>query len=59
MISSLGGIAAMVSPVLVGSIKASTGSLYIAFDVIAGLLVLGSLILLLGIPARLLHEHRS
>ncbi|WP_422420392.1 MFS transporter [Pseudomonas sp. GZD-222] len=59
LISSLGGIAAMVSPVLVGSIKVSTGSLYIAFDVIAGLLVVGSLILLLGIPARLLREHRG
>lgn len=56
LISSLGGIAAMIAPVLVGSIKTQTGSLFIAFDVIAGLLVFGAAVLLLGIPARLLRE---
>lgn len=57
LISSLGGIAAMIAPVLVGAVKTQTGSLFIAFDVIAGLLVLGATVLLLGIPAKLLHEH--
>ncbi|WP_433735500.1 MFS transporter [Pseudomonas putida] len=56
LISSLGGIAAMIAPVLVGSIKTQTGSLFVAFDVIAGLLVLGAIVLLLGIPSRVLHE---
>jgi len=56
LISTLGGIAAMIAPVLVGAVKTRTGSLFVAFDVIAGLLVLGALVLLLGIPARLLRE---
>ncbi|MFV3291603.1 MFS transporter [Pseudomonas sp. NY11955] len=56
LISTLGGIAAMIAPVLVGAVKTHTGSLFVAFDVIAGLLVLGALVLLLGIPARLLRE---
>ncbi len=59
LISSLGGIAAMVSPVLVGGIKTQTGSLYLAFDVIAGLLVIGASVLLLAIPARVLRGHRA
>ncbi|NUU38266.1 MFS transporter [Pseudomonas sp. C2B4] len=57
LISSLGGIAAMVAPVLVGAVKTQTGSLFVAFDVIAGLLVFGATVLLLGIPAKVLHEH--
>ncbi|WP_160107117.1 MFS transporter [Pseudomonas izuensis] len=59
LISSLGGIAAMIAPVLVGAVKTRTGSLFVAFDVIAGLLVFGATVLLLGIPAKLLHERTS
>lgn len=59
LISTLGGIAAMIAPVLVGTIKTRTGSLFLAFDVIAALLVLGALVLLLGIPAKLLRERRQ
>ncbi len=58
-ISSLGGIAAFLTPNLVGQIAARTGSLYLAFSIIAVLLVLGALVLLIGIPARALHQHKA
>lgn len=55
-ISSMGHLAGALSQTAVGAIKSATGSLYLAFDVIAGLLVLGALVLLIGIPARRLQE---
>lgn len=59
LISTLGGLAAVLSPVLVGTIKTQSGSIYLAFTVIAVLLVIGAITLLLGIPARLLREKKS
>lgn len=56
LISTLGGMAAVLSPVLVGAIKTQSGSIYLAFTVIAILLVIGAITLLLGIPARLLRD---
>lgn len=59
LISTLGGMAAVLSPVLVGTIKTQSGSIYLAFTVISILLVIGAITLLLGIPARLLREKQS
>ena len=59
LISTLGGMAAVLSPILVGTIKTQTGSIYMAFSVIALLLVIGAVTLLLGIPARLLRDTKS
>jgi nitrate/nitrite transporter NarK len=49
VISAIGGLAGVISQIVVGAIKSSTGSLYLAFDVIAATLVTGALILLVGI----------
>jgi len=58
VISSMGNLAGVFSQVMVGAIKTSSGSLYLAFDVIGAVLLLGALVLLVGIPARALHERR-
>lgn len=52
IISSLGNFAGVLSQTAVGAVKTTTGSLYLAFDLIAVLLVLGTLLLLIAIPAR-------
>ncbi|MNV77183.1 putative metabolite transport protein NicT [compost metagenome] len=52
IISSIGNLAGVLSQTAVGAVKTATGSLYLAFDLIAVLLVLGALLLLIGIPAR-------
>ena len=59
LVSTLGGMAAVLSPILVCAIKTQSGSIYMAFSVIAVLLVIGAITLLLGIPARLLREHKA
>jgi len=59
LISSMGNFAGVVSQMAVGAIKSATGSLYMAFDVVAAMLVLGALVLLIAIPVRLLHERRA
>ncbi|MCY1406471.1 putative metabolite transport protein NicT [compost metagenome] len=59
LISSLGHLAGVLSQAMVGAIKSATGDLYLAFDVIAIALVVGALVLLIGIPARCLHERRG
>ncbi|MGY2184529.1 putative metabolite transport protein NicT [compost metagenome] len=56
VISCIGGMAGVVSQIVVGAIKSATGDLYLAFDVIAGVLVVGAVVLLVGIPARQLTE---
>lgn len=58
LISTLGGMAAVLSPILVGSIKTQSGSIFLAFSVIAVLLVIGAVTLILGIPKRLLKEKK-
>ncbi|MHC2144418.1 MFS transporter [Pseudomonas sp. 210_17 TE3656] len=60
IISSLGNIAGVLSQTAVGAVKTATGSLYLAFDLIAVLLVLGTLLLLIAIPAaRLAPEGKA
>lgn len=57
LISSLGNLAGFLSQTAVGALKAATGSLYLAFDLIAVLLVLGALLLLIAIPTARLRAH--
>jgi ACS family phthalate transporter-like MFS transporter len=59
VISSLGNLAGVLSQAAVGSIKSATGSLYLAFDVMALVMVLGALVLLIGIPAHALKDRRD
>ncbi len=60
IISSLGNIAGVLSQTAVGAVKTATGSLYLAFDLIAVLLVVGTLLLLIAIPAaRLVPEGKA
>lgn len=56
VVSCIGGMAGVISQVVVGAIKSATGNLYLAFDVIGAVLVLGAVVLLLTIPARHLQE---
>ena len=59
IISSLGNLAGVVSQAAVGAIKTATGSLYLAFDVMAGVMVIGAVVLLIGIPAHCLKDRRD
>jgi len=56
VISAIGGMAGVISQVVVGAIKTATGNLYLAFDVIGIALVIGTIILLIGIPAHQLRK---
>ncbi len=56
VISCIGGLAGVISQIVVGAIKTATGNLYLAFDVIGVVLVIGMLILLIAIPAKDLKE---
>jgi len=56
VISCIGGLAGVVSQIVVGAIKSATGDLYLAFELIGVVLIVGVLVLLLAIPARQLTE---
>ncbi|SDR60996.1 MFS transporter, ACS family, phthalate transporter [Paraburkholderia tuberum] len=58
LVSSIGSLAAVLSPITVAAIKARTGSLYVAFDVIGCMLLIGTVALLAGIPAARLRERQ-
>jgi MFS family permease len=58
LISCMGNLSGVASQAMVGAIMSATGRLYLAFDVIGGVLVLGAGMLLVLIPARQLHERR-
>ncbi|MQR00082.1 MFS transporter [Glaciimonas soli] len=51
LITSVGGIAAFVSPTLVGWMKTNTGSIYLGLTLMGGITLLGAVILLIAIPA--------
>ena len=59
LINSLGLIGGFVSPFVIGWIKTSTGSVNYGLYFITALLVLGGVVLLTGIPARMLHERHE
>ncbi|MDD2058667.1 MFS transporter [Pseudomonas sp. GD03860] len=56
VISCIGGMAGIISQVVVGAIMSATGSLYLAFNVIAAVLVVGAVLLVVAIPAWQLKE---
>jgi hypothetical protein len=47
-----------ISPTLVGWVTTQTGSLYYGLAAIGAVLILSALILLIGIPAKVIHERR-
>lgn len=51
MVSTIGALGGAIAPILLGSVKTMTGSLHYGLYVIAGMAALGSIILLVGIPA--------
>jgi D-galactonate transporter len=59
LINSLGLIGGFVSPFAIGWIKTTTGSLNFGLYFITALLVLGGVVLLAGIPAKMLHERHE
>lgn len=59
VINSIGNLAAVLTPGGVGALKSATGSLYLAFAVVAAIQVFGTIWLLLAIPARSLSERRE
>ena len=59
LINSLGLIGGFVSPFVIGWIKTATGSVNYGLYFITALLVLGGVVLLAGIPARMLHERHE
>ncbi|WP_442113576.1 MFS transporter [Pseudomonas sp. NUPR-001] len=58
VISCIGGLAGVVSQAAVGAIKSATGSLYLAFDMIAITLIIGTLLLLFGIRREHLSDNK-
>lgn len=56
MVTTIGSFAAATSPAMLGWIKTTTGSLDLGLQLSAGIVVLGGLILLVGIPAKALRE---
>lgn len=59
LISSIGGVAAFVTPNVIGQITTATGNLYDALLVIAALLMVAAVVMVKGIPVTVLKEHRS
>jgi D-galactonate transporter len=59
LINSLGLIGGFVSPFVIGWIKTSTGSLNYGLYFITALLVIGGIVLLMGVPAQMLHERHE
>jgi D-galactonate transporter len=56
LVSSLGSVAGFASPFAVGAIKSATGSLTYAMYFVAAMLAVGAVLILRGIPAKLLGE---
>jgi ACS family phthalate transporter-like MFS transporter len=56
LISSIGQCGGFVAPNIIGWLQNATGSMSIGFYIVAAVLCLGNLVLLIGLPARLLRE---
>jgi sugar phosphate permease len=59
LINSLGLIGGFVSPFVIGWIKTATGSVNNGLYFMTGLLVLGGIVLLIGVPAKALRERQG
>jgi len=58
-VTTMGSFAAALSPTMLGWLHTTTGSLGLGLQISAGMAVLAGVILLVGVPARLLAEHRT
>ncbi len=58
LISSIGQCGGLVAPNVIGWVQGETGSMSNGFYIVAGVLCLGTAVMLLGLPARLLRERR-
>jgi len=56
VVTAIGSTAAALTPALLGWIRVETGSLSLGLQISAGIITLGGLVLLIGIPARVLRE---
>jgi D-galactonate transporter len=56
VVTAIGSTAAALSPAMLGWIRVSTGSLSLGLLISAGIITLGGVVLLVGVPARLLSE---
>ncbi|WP_435608883.1 MFS transporter [Pseudomonas knackmussii] len=59
VISSIGNLAGVLNQAAIGAVRSEGGSLLLAFDLVALCLLIGSVLLLLGIPARALRADAS
>lgn len=58
IVSTIGTLAAVLSPIIVGVIKTYTGNIHMALYAVALLLFCGAAAVIFGIPARLLKENK-
>jgi D-galactonate transporter len=58
MVTAMGSVAAALTPALLGWIKTTTGSLALGMQISACIVAMGGIVLLAGIPSRLLREGR-
>lgn len=56
VVTAMGSMAGAVSPALLGWLRVRTGSLALGLQISAAIISLGAIVLLLGIPARVLRE---
>jgi nitrate/nitrite transporter NarK len=56
LISSLGALGGFASPTILGYVMSHTGSLYVGFSVLGGILLCGAVLVVIGIPSQLLRE---
>lgn len=59
VVTAIGSTAAALTPALLGWIRVETGSLSLGLQISAGIITLGGLVLLIGIPARVLRERQQ
>ena len=59
IITSIGNLSGFVSPFVIGQIKTSTGSTTLGVYLMAGVIVVGVLVLLVGVPARMVQEREE
>lgn len=56
MVNCCGQVSSLLTPIMIGSIKTSTGSISLALYIVASLVTCGALILLFGVPRQALRD---
>ncbi|WP_437882373.1 MFS transporter [Pseudomonas sp. LRF_L74] len=59
LVNCCGQISSLLTPIMIGAIKTSTGSIGPALYIVAALVALGTLTLLSGVPQRVLHDSQD